>query len=96
MATATTYLIVEASRRYGPRDAETGLRPITSARVVGSRANRPAQLELDQVAIKVTVEVPDAAFAPITPAALVVVPEDLIQRAVVVEAHDATEGPGDE
>lgn len=96
MAKATAYLIIEATRGYGLRDPETGLRPVTSARVVASRANRPAKLERDQVAVKVTVDVPDQAFAPIMPAALVVVPTDLVQRAVVVDAQDATEGADDE
>lgn len=91
---ATTYLVLEASRyRYGRPDPETGLKPVDSIRVVASRVNRPAQLERDQVAIKVTVEVPEGAFDPITPAALVVVPEDLIDRRPIdVEAEDATDG----
>lgn len=95
MAKATAYLIIEATRGYGLRDPETGLRPVTSARVVASRANRPAKLERDQVAVKVTVDVPDQAFAPIMPAALVVVPDDLIQRSVEVEAHNAGEADND-
>lgn len=90
----TTYLVLGASRsRWGRPDTETGLMPVDSVSVVRSLKNRPAQLERDQIAVKVTVEVPANAFDPIAPAALVVVPEDLIDRrhlAIDVEAHDAT------
>lgn len=94
---ATTYLILDATRtRWGSADPETGLKPVESVRVAASRVNRPAVLERDQIAIKVTVEVPTGAFDPITPAALVVVPEDLIDRRPIdVEAEDATEAGGD-
>lgn len=97
MAKATAYLIVEATRSTWVRpDPETGLRRIDSARIIAVRANRPSLLKLDQIAVKVTVDIPDEAFAPIMPTALVVVPEDLVQRPVVDDAQDATEGADDE
>lgn len=87
---ATAYLIVRADRRYGVTDPETGLRSVTSIKVAGSRAGRPSRLERDEIAVKVTVEIPDAAFAPFTPAALVVVPADLaLPGPIEVEATDA-------
>lgn len=97
---ATTYLVLAATRAsYGWRAGpETGLKPVESMRVVKSLANRPEQLGRDQITVKVTVEVPANAFDPISPAALVVVPEDLIDRrrlSVDVEAGDATQGSTD-
>lgn len=93
--TATTHLILEARRSpYGRNNPETGLKPILAVRVVGSRAGRPERLTRDQIAVKVTVEIPESAFEPLRPTALVVVPESLIHRAPIeVEAADATEEP---
>jgi hypothetical protein len=94
---ATAYLIVKAERsRYVSADRETGLRPVGAVKIIGSRQGRPAKLERDEVAIKVTVEIPDAAFQPFSPSALVVVPTDLaLPGPIGVEAVDAnpsTEG----
>lgn len=87
-----TYLIVEAKRGYGPRDPETGLRPVHEGRVVASRTNRPAKLEIDQIAVKVTLDVPGSAFDPVMPTAVVTIPEDLALRGPIeVEADDANE-----
>lgn len=92
----TTHLVLEGTRSvWGRAHPDTGLKPVDSVRVVKALANRPAKLERDQIAVKVTVEVPANAFDPISPAALVVVPEDLIDRralAIDVEASDATQG----
>ncbi|OHU68845.1 hypothetical protein BKG86_01990 [Mycobacteroides chelonae] len=64
--TASGYLILEASRyRYG-LVGDDGLRPVDGVRVVGYRANRPAKLARDQIAVKVAVTVDDAEFSPIT------------------------------
>jgi hypothetical protein len=87
----TTYLIVEARRSiYPPVDPETGLRQVGSVHVVGQRVSRPAKLARDQVAVKVTLEVPNEIFNPITPSAVVTIPTDLALRLPVeVEAEDA-------
>lgn len=64
--TATGFLIIEASRyRYGLA-GEDGLRPVDGLRIVGQRANRPAKLARDQIAVKVAITVDDAEFYPIT------------------------------
>lgn len=91
---AAAYLVVEASRsRYGSANAETGLRPVDGTRIVAMRVGRPSRLEKDQVAVKVTVRLPAAAFDPLQPTALITVPEDLIQRGPIqVDAADATDG----
>ncbi|MFT9661131.1 hypothetical protein ACM0CQ_02630 [Mycobacteroides abscessus subsp. abscessus] len=79
---ATGYLILEASRsNYGRGD--DGLRPINGLRVAGYRANRPAKLERDQVAVKVTVSVDAAEFSPITASlALTLDPSRLIHPVI--------------
>ncbi|MBE9924452.1 hypothetical protein G8C93_00910 [Cellulosimicrobium cellulans] len=90
---ATAYLVVRADRQtWGRPDAESGLRPIESARVVALRQGRPAKLERDEVAVKVTVRLPVEAFEPLTPAAVVTVPTDLALRGPIevdaVQAND--------
>lgn len=95
--TASTYLILEASRRYGPVNADTGLRPARNVRIVASRANKPATLKGDQVAVKITVEIPARAFDPLTPSARAVIPADLVQRAELeVTVEDASDAAGGE
>lgn len=85
--TATAYLVVEGERyRYGAVDPETGLKKLTSAKVVGLRQSRPRTLGLDQVVVKVSIQLPMTVFDPIAPAALIVVPEDLVIREIVAEA----------
>lgn len=90
---ATAYLIVKAERsRWSDVSADTGLRRVDSIKVVGSRQSRPQKLERDEIAVKVTIEVPDVVFSPITPSALVVVPSDMAMRGPIgVEAEDASE-----
>lgn len=85
---STAYLVIEASRyNYGGADPETGLRRVSSARVAALRANRPSKLVKDQIAVKVTVRVPVSVFNPLTPEAVIVVPESLVQQpALEIEA----------
>lgn len=79
---ATAYLIIEGERyRWDSEGA-----PVRGARIAGSRKKKPSQLTGDQVVVKVTVRLPKAAFEPLRPEALVVVPEELVQHAVTVEA----------
>lgn len=91
---AAAYLVVEGTRsRYRPVDPENGLRRVDGARIFAMRVGRPTRLERDQVAVKVTVRLPAAAFDPLQPTALITVPEDLIQRGPIeVDAADATDG----
>lgn len=93
---ATAYLTIQAVRyRYGRPDPETGMLKITGAKVVKSTQSRPERLERDQIAVKVTVEIPEAAFDPISPAAVIVVPTDLALRGPIdVEALDANPEEG--
>lgn len=82
--TATVYLVVR-----GERYKWSGLRPkpITGAKVTALRQSKPEHLGLDEVVVKVKVELPKRAFEPLEPEALIVVPEELIQHVVTVEAE---------
>jgi len=83
---AKGFLIVEADRRAGR---------IMRAKIAGLRAKRPARLELDQVAIEVTVRLPVGVFDPLKPAALIVVPEEYAQRAELTVEVEKPEGGSD-
>ncbi|OBJ24624.1 hypothetical protein [Mycobacterium sp. 1245801.1] len=79
---ATAYLTVEGTRwRHGTKQ-------VRDAKVVRVTQGRPAQLTADQVAVRVTVRLPVEAFDPLRPEALIVVPEELVQRPVEVEATE--------
>ena len=76
------YLTIQGERwRYGGKN-----QPITSAKIVAVHQGEPQSLRGDQVAIKVTIELPAAAFDPLHPEAVIVVPPELIQQPVEVEA----------
>jgi len=78
---ATGFLVIEPVRsRYNgsPRGAKL-------TRVV---QKRPTSLPNGAVAVAITIQLPAAAFEPLKPAALIVVPEELIQHEVSVEAVD--------
>lgn len=91
---ATAYIVAKATRyQWGTPDPETGLNRIDAVRAIAIRRSRPSKLERDEIAIKVTIEIPDAAFNPITPSALIVVPTDLaLPGPIGVEAVDANDG----
>lgn len=89
----STYLIVEARRnKYGPVNPDTGLKSVASVHVVAQRTNRPAKLTVDQIAVKITIQVPDSAFNPVLPIATIMVPEDMTVRGPInAEVADANE-----
>ena len=73
------YLIIEADRYGYTTDKRTGLQRIHRKRVVRARATRPTELEKDQIAVLVTLEVPDELFNPaVTMQTATVKPENLI------------------
>jgi hypothetical protein len=75
-----TYLQVEPSGRY------------KAGRVVAATQKRPAAPRGGTVVVKITVRIPDAAFAPLQPEAVVLVPTNLTDpHPVVVEATDPTD-----
>ena len=87
---ATVYLQVapEVSRYYPKDDA----RSIQGAKVVGSTQKRSSKPQGGTVEVKLTVELPKAAFLPLRPEAIVVVPESMTTpHPIEVEAADANE-----
>lgn len=91
--TATAYVELKASRRrYGSPDPRTGLMPIEEVKAVYLRQGQPGTLKRDEIAIKVSIQVPQNLFDPISPEALVVLPSGLaIRGPVEVVAVDAGE-----
>lgn len=78
---ATGYLVIE-----GWRNRVSGR--VLTAKTVRLTQGKPASLMVDQVAVKVTVRLPAKAFDALQPEAVIIVPEELIQHPVVVEAVD--------
>lgn len=82
MVDATGYLVVEGIRtRYGKKAVER-------ARLLRVTVGKPASLTADQIAVKVTIRLPAKAFDALQPEAVILVPEELIQQPVEVEAVD--------
>lgn len=80
---ATFYAQVEPE--YGRWDNET----VTGAKVVRIGQRKPVNPIGGTVTVKLTIRVPKAAFAPLAPEAIVVVPETLTDpHPVTVEAED--------
>lgn len=73
------YLVIEPIRsRYSGNAVGAKLARITQ--------KRPTSLPNGAVAVAITVQLPAAAFEPLKPAALIVVPEELVQHEVTAEA----------
>ena len=87
---ATFYVQIEpVFSRFESRDGE---RALHSIKAVGITAKRPAKPRSGVVVAKLTVRIPDAAFMPLRPEAIVVVPEDLVTVSpITVSAEDAQE-----
>ncbi|MCV7205278.1 hypothetical protein H7J71_25050 [Mycolicibacterium peregrinum] len=80
MVEATGYLTVEGERsRYGAKH-------VTRAKLARLTQGKPAVLSADQVAVKVTIRIPAKAFDALQPEAVIIVPEELVQHPVEVEA----------
>ena len=75
----TTYLQVRAGRGYFSLD------------VVKATQRKPTVIAPGCVVVKVQLRIPDKAFRPLEPTAVVTVPEQLVQHPVEVEAVDASE-----
>lgn len=63
-------------------------RTISGAALAGATQKKPEVQKPGTVLIKLKVRLPIAAFEPLQPEAVVVVPESLVQHAVEVEAID--------
>ena len=60
-------------------------RPLRGAKVVAITQNKPARPKGGALLVKLTIRVPEAAFLPLRPAAIVVIPENLTE-ATPIEA----------
>lgn len=90
MVQATVFLQVapERSRYYATDDIDS----IRGAKVVGATQKRSSAPKGGTVEVKLTVEIPKAAFLPLRPEAIVVVPESMTAaHPITVEATDANE-----
>lgn len=81
---ATTYLQIEPE--YGYWDKEK----VTGAKVIRATQRSPGDRQLGgTVLVKITVDLPEAAFKPLQPQAVVVIPEGLVDGFVVTaQAED--------
>jgi len=57
-------------------------------RVMKATQRPPSTVDADCVVVKMRVRIPDRAFLPLQPEAVVTVPEELVQHLIQVEAVD--------
>lgn len=91
---ATVYLQVQPEYNYWAKQRRELDTPaaIEGAKVVGSTQNKTQKPRPGTVEVKITVELPKAAFLPLRPEAIVIVPESLTTpHPIEVEASDANE-----
>lgn len=91
---ATFYAQVEPTfgRRYDHQVCEM-VEYVKHAKVVGLTQNRPDRPRRGVIVVKLTIRVPEAAFLPLRPEAIVVVPEDMtVASPLVVVAEDPNDG----
>ena len=92
---ATFYVQVQPEfSRYHPAGkppSVTGLKPVTMTQKAPSRPKGGTVL------IKLILRIPDSAFHPLRPEAVIVIPEDMVQASPVigVEVSDPREEPDD-
>ena len=87
------YLQVQPRRRGYNIETHRHDGPVRQAAVVGTTVNRPARARAGVIVVKVTLRIPIAAFEPLRPEAVVVIPTDLTDpHPVEVEAEDPMDG----
>lgn len=85
---ATVYL--QVAPEINQWASEDSLYRISGAKVVNSTQSRAKKPQPGTVEVKLTVEIPKAAFLPLRPEAVVVVPESMTTpHPIEVEAEDA-------
>lgn len=66
-----------------------GEKTLRGAKVVGITQKKPSKQKGGTVLVKLTIRVPDGAFMPLRPEAIVVIPDDMtVTEPVLVEAGD--------
>lgn len=77
--------------------AFNGGQRLKAIKAVAMTQHRPARPQPGTVLVKLTLRIPDAAFMPLRPEAIVIVPENLTEAgAIEVEASDPHRPPDDE
>lgn len=86
---ATFYVQVEPEWIFGGRSRDTA-NAVRGAKAVALTQNKPGRQKPGTVLTKLTVRVPKAAFVPLRPEAIVVIPEDMLASSepLEVEAGD--------
>ena len=86
MKDVTFYVQVEPVwANYTSHDGE---RPLAGLRVANTTARRPSKQKGGTALVKLTIRLPEAAFLPLRPEAVIVVPEDMVVTAPIeVEAQ---------
>jgi hypothetical protein len=88
MAKQTFYAVAEPVFSKWARDKDGDPR-LDSFRVTKVLQTRPVgTLKAGSLAVKLTMEIPDRAFAPLRPEVNIVIPEELVQYPVAVVAAD--------
>jgi hypothetical protein len=83
---ATFYAQVEPDWGWAPSGQD---RPVRGAKVVAITQKRPGKQKSGTVLTKLTIRLPKAAFMPLRPEAIVVIPEDMtVTEPVEVIAED--------
>jgi hypothetical protein len=82
---ATFYVQIEPS--FGRYTDDAGRRKVYSLRAVNITQKSPSHPRGGAVLIKLTLRIPDAAFQPLRPEAVIVVPEDMIQINPVIDVE---------
>lgn len=86
---ATVYLQVAPEYKRWMAD-HSNPASIDGARVVGSTQRKAAKPRPGVVEVKLSIDIPKAAFVPLAPEAIVIVPEEMTAaHPVVVKAEDA-------
>jgi hypothetical protein len=81
------------------RFAVNGKRPVTGIKPVTMTQKAPSRPQGGTVLVKLTLRIPDSAFYPLRPEAVIVVPEDMVEINPVVDVvvsdprEDADETP---
>lgn len=61
---------------------------VDSLKVVKMTQSKPTRLEANSVVVKLRLQLPDTAFQPFSPSAIITVPESMVDKPTVVIAED--------
>lgn len=93
MTTHDATFYVQLEPRWGSVHWQTKERPLQEVKAVAITQTRPAKPRAGTVMIKLTVRIPDGAFLPLRPEAIVVIPDGM---AIVGAIEVIAEQPDDD